>query len=364
MPAAPAAAPAKPQSPPDENSSVRLHITPLRPELLKVYLGPSILPLAQNISYHTVETFPEKGFGYVELPQQEAQKLTNKLNGTTLRGSKVRIEMAKSEKRKTRADTDLAKQSAEAERPPKRAKREKSKKELGVLEGVELPDDRKVKRGWTEPQKNKKKDRKEKKDKDDKEQPHQQKDSKYTKEPEMLFKAKLTPVAATEDAHKEKSKDKKKDKKDKKKSKSREVVVHEFENNSKTPTFLKETKVATEKKPAVDYVDGKGWVDEDGNVVEAETGRAKHRRALELVDQAHRSTESLDRWVCQTDSSKADITRTRSEDRIMHRHLKRSPQLVLIIRRGLQTPNRSRNHPLQPENQKQKDPRSLSKPPD
>ncbi len=51
--------------------------------------------------------------------------------------------------------------------------------------------------------------------------------------------------------------------------------------------FLKETKVATEKKPAVDYVDGKGWVDEDGNVVEAETGRAKARRALELVDAAY-----------------------------------------------------------------------------
>ncbi len=162
MPAAPAAAPAKAHSPHDENSSVRLHITPLRPELLKVYLGPSILPLAQNISYHTVETFPEKGFGYVELPQLEAQKLTKKLNGTTLRGSKVRIEMAKSEKRKTRADTDLAKQSAEARDPLSARRREKSKKELGVLEGVELPDDRKVKRGWTEPQKNKKKDRRRK----------------------------------------------------------------------------------------------------------------------------------------------------------------------------------------------------------
>ena len=305
----PAAALTQPPSPPSENSSVRLYITPLRPELLKVYLGPSLLPLAQNISYHTVETFPETGFGYVDLPQPEAQKLTRKLHGTILRGSKVRIEMAKSEKRKTRADTDLAKQSAEVERPPKRAKKDKSKKELGVLEGVELPDDRKVKRGWTEPQKKNKKDRKEKKDANEKELPFQQKDSKYTKEPEMLFKAKLTPVAATEFAQKEKSKSKKKDSKGKSKSKSKEVTIHEFENNSKTPSFLKETKVAAEEKPAVDYVDGKGWVDEDGNVVEAESGRAKHRRALELVDQP---TESQKAWIdgsAQPDSSKTDASK-------------------------------------------------------
>jgi hypothetical protein len=98
----------------------------------------------------------------------------------------------------------------------------------------------------------------------------------------MLFKAKLTPVAATEVARKEKKKEKK-EKKDKK-SKSREVVVHEFEKNTKTPSFLKETQVTAEKKPAVEYVNGQGWVDEDGNVVEPETGKARNRRVLELVD--------------------------------------------------------------------------------
>ena len=282
----------------DENKSVRLHITPLRPELLSVYLAPSVLPLAQNVSYHTVETFPEKGFGYVELPSQEAQKLTRKLNGTILRGSKVRIEMAKPEKRKTREDADAAKVNADAERPPKRAKKAKANKELGVLEGVELPNDRKVKRGWTESPKKNKKERKEKADKKDKDKSRQQKESKYTKSPEMLFKAKLTPVAAAEVAHKEKSKDKKTDAKKKTKSKSKskstEVVVHEFENNSKTPSFLKETPIMTTKKPAVDYVNGKGWVDEDGNVVEAESGRARQRRALELID---KPTAAQRAWI-------------------------------------------------------------------
>ncbi|KAF2133208.1 hypothetical protein P153DRAFT_363422 [Dothidotthia symphoricarpi CBS 119687] len=287
MSAARAAIPTTAQpAPPDENKIVRLHIAPLRPDLLKVYLAPSVLPLASNISYHSVETFPEKGFGYIELPEPEAQKLKKKLNGLTLRGSKVRIEMAKSEKRKAREEADAAKDVAEAERPPKRAKKEKRKKEDGVLEGVVLPDDRKVKRGWTEPPSKSKKDRKEKKDKDkekDKNFKHEQKKSKYTKEPELLFKAKLTAVAATEVARKEKSKDKK-EKKEKSKSKSKEVVVHEFEKNTKTPSFIKQTKISTEKKPAVEYVNGQGWVDEDGNVVEPETGKARNRRVLELVD--------------------------------------------------------------------------------
>ncbi|KAL5114423.1 hypothetical protein ACEQ8H_007678 [Pleosporales sp. CAS-2024a] len=284
MPGVQAANPSEAQSAQeDAYKSVRLHITPLKPDLLKVYLAPSVLALAKNISYHTVETFPEKGYGYVELPAAEAQKIKKKLNGTTLRGSKVRIEMAKTEKRKAREEADAAKEREEAERPPKRIKQEKRRKEDGVLDGAELENGRKVKRGWTEPPSKGKKERKEKKDKSkDKEAKHEQKKSKYTKEPEMLFKAKLTPVAATEVARKEKKKEKKEKKE--KKSKSRQVIVHEFEKNTKTPSFLKEAKVATEKKPAVEYINGQGWVDEDGNVVEPETGKARNRRVLELVD--------------------------------------------------------------------------------
>jgi hypothetical protein len=285
-----------------ENKTVRLHITPFRPDLLKVYLAPSVQPFAQNISYHTVETFPEKGFGYVELPEVEAQKLKKKLNGTILKGSKVRIEMAKPEKRKAREEADAAKEAQkETERPSKRAKKDKKekkerkKKEQGVLEGVELPDDRKVQRGWTEPVTKTKKDKKEKdkKDKSDKEAKKERKHSKYTKEPELLFKAKLTPVAATEVAHKDKKKAKK-EKKEKNKSKSTEVIVHEFEKNTKTPSFLKQPDVVISKKPAVDYVNGLGWVDEDGVVVEPETGKAKARRALELVDAP---SEAARAWI-------------------------------------------------------------------
>ncbi|PVI07302.1 hypothetical protein DM02DRAFT_504561, partial [Periconia macrospinosa] len=261
----------------DKNKLVRLHITPFNPALSKIYLPPSVLPLARNISYHTVETFPEKGFGYVELPAMEAQKLKKKLNGSTLKGSKVRIEDAKPEKRK------VSEEAAEVDedRPKKRSK--KAKKERGVLEGITLEDDRKVKRGWTEPPSKNRKEKKEKKSKDKDKEKKPRKESKYTKEPELLFKAKLTPTAAAEVS----SKDKKKDKKEKKKSKSKkEVVVHEFEKNTKQPSFLKQAKISTEKKPAVEYVNGQGWVDEDGNVVEPETGKARNRRLLELVDTA------------------------------------------------------------------------------
>ncbi|KAF2473504.1 uncharacterized protein BDR25DRAFT_302371 [Lindgomyces ingoldianus] len=197
----------------------------------------------------------------------EAQKLKKKLNGSTLKGSKVRIEDAKPEKRKAADGAEEV--GGEEIRAAKRARKEKRKREQGVLEGAELEGGRKVKRGWTEPPLKSKKEKKE------------QKPSKYTKEPEMLFKAKLIPVAATEVARKEK-KEKKKDKKDKKKSK--EVVVHEFEKSTKQPSFLKSVAVSTMKKPATEYVDGKGWVDEDGNVVEPETGKARNRRVLELVD--------------------------------------------------------------------------------
>ncbi|KAI0612178.1 RRM domain containing protein [Pyrenophora tritici-repentis] len=259
MPAA--QAPNSEEAQPD-TKSVRLHITPFRPDLLNVYIAPSVLPSAQNISYHTVATFPERGFGYVELPEAEAQKIKKKLNGTTLRGTKVRIEMAKPEKRKARAEADAAKEQEEAERP----------------------------------------------------------------EPELLFKAKLTPVAATEVAHKDKKKDKK-EKKEKNKSAAREVVVHEFEKNTKTPSFLKEPQVAVSKKPAVDYVDGQGWVDEDGVVVEPETGKAKARRALEMDDESSvvsSSSEDEDSSDSESDESEAE-SRSASPSPVSSTKAKKTP---------------------------------------
>lgn len=208
----------------------------------------------------------------------EAQKLKKKLNGSILKGSKIRIEDAKPEKRKV-DEKDEASAVEQEDRPAKRAKKEKKKKKDGVLSGFELPDTRKVKRGWTDPpmQGKAKTDKKDKKGKKDKRE--RVKESKYTKEPEMLFRTKLTPVAAAAASvgKLEKSKNKKS-------KASRDVVVHEFSKTTKHASFLKSSQASGTSKPATEYVDGKGWVDEDGNVVEAETGKARRSRVLELAE--------------------------------------------------------------------------------
>ena len=64
-------------------------------------------------------------------------------------------------------------------------KKEKKKKERGVLDGVELPDDRKVKRGWTEPPAKAKKDAKDKKSKDKAEKKPKEKAKKTEKKEEV-----------------------------------------------------------------------------------------------------------------------------------------------------------------------------------
>ncbi|OCL12998.1 hypothetical protein AOQ84DRAFT_283982 [Glonium stellatum] len=263
-------------SPSDEATRTRLHITPFSPALLKTFVPPSLLQSATNISYHSVQTFPEKGFGYVELPTMEAQKLKKKLNGSILKGSKIRIEDAKPEKRKVEEKDETSILELEV-RLAKRAKKEEKKD--GVLPGFELPDKRKVKRGWTEPPvQGKAKIDKDKKDRKDKKE--KLKESKYTKDPEMLFRTKLTPVAAAaaSSGKAEKIKDKKKSKN------SRGVVVHEFSKTTKHASFLKSNQISKTTKPATEYVDGKGWVDEDGDVVEAETRKARRSRVIELAE--------------------------------------------------------------------------------
>lgn len=65
----------------DDAEYTRLHITPFSPALLNTFLPSSILPNARNISYHNIQIFPEKGYGYVELPTMDAEKTKKKLNG-------------------------------------------------------------------------------------------------------------------------------------------------------------------------------------------------------------------------------------------------------------------------------------------
>ncbi|KFH45404.1 hypothetical protein ACRE_037410 [Hapsidospora chrysogenum ATCC 11550] len=257
-------------SPGGSDEFTRLHITPLDAELLKVIVPASALPAAQDISYHTIETFPEKRYGFVNLPKADADKLRAKLNGAVLKGCKIRIEKARPEKtfepagmeeKKSKKDKDSSKHKSESSK--------KRKREDNVVGGVALTD-RKVKRGWTETPgesaKRKKKDRSEKGDKG-KEKKKKRTKSKYTDQEECLLKTKIPPnamgnISKDDVSHKKKKRGK---------GSSREVTVHEFEKTTKFPSFLKDSSSGSSRPAAAEYVEGKGWVDEDGNTVEPVT---------------------------------------------------------------------------------------------
>ncbi len=241
---------------------VRLHITPFNAGLLDRFIAPTIRPLVGNISYHTVQTQPERGFGYVEMPKSEAEKLKKKLNGSTLKGSKVRIEEARPEK-KRKAERD---ETEEERQVRKKARKEKRKEEQGVLAGHEMEQGRHVKRGWTEDDSTKKGPKKERTSK--------QGVSGSTEGKKLRFKTSVPPNAApVEEKAKGKSKDKKSntDRVGKK-----QVVVQEFAKSSK-PSARPSTEAAATGQ-AARYEDGEGWVDEDGTVVEAEPPSRKRKR--------------------------------------------------------------------------------------
>ncbi|KAI1019691.1 hypothetical protein LB504_009574 [Fusarium proliferatum] len=248
---------------------IRLHISPLDPELLKIVFPASAAPKARNISYHTLETFPERRYGFVELPTMEADKIKKKLNGAVLKGNKIRIEKARPEQRVEPAgevDQEGEEKSRKKKKKSKESKEEsrKRKRDHEVVGGVALTD-RKVKRGWTEPADQRRKKSKQDKEKE-KDGKHTEKKkrlkSKYTDGDECLLKTKVPPnliSSLPEDDQPRKRK---------KKGKSREVTVHEFEKTTKFPSFLKTSADGEEATTATEFIEGKGWVDENGNVVE------------------------------------------------------------------------------------------------
>ncbi|KAB5582822.1 hypothetical protein GE09DRAFT_1181766 [Coniochaeta sp. 2T2.1] len=267
---------------PEEGSPhIRLHITPLDPGLLPVVLSSAILPKAKNISYHELATFPEKRYGFLELPTEDAAKLRKKLNGAVLKGQKISVEEAKPQRiPEPMGDAailagDSVKPKKERKDKKKESNAKKRKREAEEIPGIELEDGRKVKRGWTvadDPKayKDKEKRKKEKQAKKDKKQRRETK-SKYTEHEECLVKAVLpTKVVETVTDVVDDEEDGEKKTKKRKKYRTKEVVVHEFAKTTKFPTFLKTT-VSDGKakgKGEVEFVDGKGWVDEEGNLVE------------------------------------------------------------------------------------------------
>ncbi|KAI6372697.1 hypothetical protein MCOR25_003663 [Pyricularia grisea] len=278
-------------------TTTRLHITPLDPDLLKVIIPAKAIPVAANISYHTLETFPEKRYGFVDLPTEEADRIKKKLNGAVLKGVKIRIEKA----RQSKEDLIMARRKEEEERSgdkDKKTKKEKVPKEKKdrskkrkrddeEIAGVELEEGRKVKRGWTvspkEAREAKSKDKSKKKDKDkdkakDKKKRKEQK-SVYTEGPECLIRTVLPATALAEQDGSVK----------KRKKKDKTVVIHEFKKTKTFPTFLKSSTSAN--SIPTEYVEGTGWVDQDGNVVEAvRSTRSTGRRRKEKSPSPHTSS--------------------------------------------------------------------------
>ena len=141
-----------------------------------------------------------------------------------------------------------------------RSKRGKTSnaREEGVIPGHELHD-RKVKRGWTEPASSEAKPSKRRKDKPDKKS--KSKASSLTGNAECLFKTMLPPNKIPSDNARIKKR--------KRGESSRQALVHEFTNTTKHSNFLRDDLDTASKKRTSAYVEGKGWVDEDGNVVDA-----------------------------------------------------------------------------------------------
>ncbi|KAL9062805.1 MAG: hypothetical protein Q9157_008616, partial [Trypethelium eluteriae] len=256
----------------------RLHITPLDPALLQAYLSASLLPQATNISYHSIATFPEKSYGYVELPTMEAEKLKKKLNGSILKGSKVRIEDAKPESRKRKTEQEA--ENTEGTAKSKERSSKKRKREEGVLPGVDLPEGRKVKRGWTEPEgkgrdKEKKRTRKERekeKEREGKKEKKREK-SRYTNEPELLFKTKLPPTKDYEAESKDRKKKNRKGKKD-------EITVHEFSKTKRHRHSSTDDRIP-HNGGVSHYEDGTGWLNADGQVIEPDAKSHKRKAKRE-----------------------------------------------------------------------------------
>ncbi|KAK1754288.1 hypothetical protein QBC47DRAFT_386131 [Echria macrotheca] len=280
----------------DSAAYTRLHVTPLDAELVKVVLSSSLLAQARNFSYHTIETFPEKRYGFLELPSDDAEKLRRKLNGSVLKGVKIRIERAKP----SRVPTPLGEAAMARNKDSEKSKsgdcsdssKIKKRKRDADIEGVVLEEGRRVKRGWTatdEPNDKDKKARREKKDKKDKKDPKSRKKqpkSKYTDHAECLIKTVLPPNAVESTEGDSSSK--------RKKGKSREVVIHEFEKTTKFPTFLKASATTGQSKAQLEFVDGKGWVDEEGNIVEAVKSRYKPSKPREPINARAPETRGSD----------------------------------------------------------------------
>ncbi|KAI9793234.1 MAG: hypothetical protein M1816_000655 [Peltula sp. TS41687] len=292
---------------PTNPARTRLHITPLNASLLQTVLPPSLLPLASNISYHSLQTFPEADYGYIELPSAEAKRLQSKLHGSILRGRKVRVEQALAARWPGAEEEEEGEKEVVEQRRlhPPSGKRPTRDKECAVvkrcdkarvLSGV-LLEHRKVQRGWVRSPRFSTAAPASKVMGGGEAKGAKSSDKSKSKS-QCLFRTRLPPNAAPLEEDKESGKAKSGGQKKRGRSEEeeeeeqlRETVVREFSTTTKYSTFLKGNNQVPAKKPVSEFVDGKGWVDEDGNVVEAVT--ASGGRDGRLREHVNPGVESL-----------------------------------------------------------------------
>ncbi|KAL7268405.1 hypothetical protein RUND412_008976 [Rhizina undulata] len=247
--------------------TVRLHIAPLTPETTSALIPPTILDDAtkKTISYHTIPTFPEKSYGFLNVSVEKAEKLKKKLNGLTFRGVKVRVDEARPETWKEKIEAPEEKQKEKKKRKregegEEEKKKKKKGKEEGVYEGYQLPEGRKVQRGWTK-EKGKEAGRR-----------------------ECLFKTTMPPIPPVEEKGKKNEKERGKEKEDEKGMKRKGgKLVKEFEKSTKFPQFLKTSQLDPNrgKEDMVSkYVEGVGWVDGKGSI--KEKVKPKKKEAMQV----------------------------------------------------------------------------------
>ena len=289
----------------------RLHVTPLNSALFPLVLPQTLLPHATNISFHTLETFPDKPFGYFDLPAGDADKLRRKLNGCLLKGQKMKVEEARTKKPSKSKNAEAAGNGSSS--ITTRSKDSKGDID-GIVRAISLPDGRQVKRGWTEAESTESKVARKSKEGTAKKQKKKArtKDSTITGETECLFKTKIPPNALA-DWHDKGGRTRKR----KRNGDDRETVVHEFKHMTKYAGFLRDTGSSSARQTKA-YAEDRGWVDENDNVIEKGKKRRnsiqmitegqKQPKAIPKTSEVHKASDSADLATGEHDEVEADET--------------------------------------------------------
>ena len=253
---------------------VRLYVSPFNQETSTSIWPAALKSSSPSTSFHTIATCAESSFGYVEVPSKEAEKLKKKLNGSILKGKKMKVENARPPKRGYVPDVESG--EPESSPPDQNHRSTRSKRARSQLEGHELSPEREIKRGWTKPGK-------EARAKSPKGKTPSK--SKYTDKKECLFRTQLPANKESNGLGKE-ADTQENDKKKSKKPKKSETIVHEFEKSTTQPAFIKPRARSQKTGPSAEYIDGKGWVDQDGNFVEKGPQGSPRRRSTRGAAQA------------------------------------------------------------------------------